>query len=407
MPASSGAGGGGSSGKWLGLVGIGEDGVAGLGEAARGLVAGAEVVFGGRRHLALAAGLIRGEARAWPVPFDASAVVGLRGRAVCVLASGDPFLHGVGAVLAREVGPEEMQVVPGASAFALAAARMGWALQDCETLALHGRPAALVRPLLQAGVRVLALTGDGEGPAAVARVLVEDGFGASRVTVLEALGGPGERVVSGRAEEVAGRSFAALNLVAVEVAGGPGLPLGAGLPEAAFAHDGQISKREVRAVTLAALAPRRGELLWDVGAGSGAVGIEWMRLSPSLRAVAVEARADRAARVRANAEALGVPGLGVVEGEAPGALIGLPAPDAVFLGGGAAEAFEAAAAALRPGGRLVVNAVTLETQALVTGWRGRLGGELVSLSVARAAPVGGMTGWRPAMPVVQWAWVKP
>ncbi|HET9067591.1 MAG TPA: precorrin-6y C5,15-methyltransferase (decarboxylating) subunit CbiE [Amaricoccus sp.] len=407
MPASSGAGGGGSSGKWLGVVGIGEDGTAGLGEAARALVTGAEVVFGGQRHLGLAAGLIRGEAREWPVPFDVSAVVALRGRAVCVLASGDPFLHGVGAVLAREVAAEEMAVVPGASAFGLAAARMGWAQQEVETLALHGRPAALVRPLLQAGVRVLALTGDGAGPGAVARVLVADGFGASRVTVLEALGGPGERVVSGTADEMERREFAALNVVAVEVEGAPGLPLGAGLPEAAFAHDGQVSKREVRAVTLAALAPRRGELLWDVGAGSGSVGIEWMRLSPGLRAVAVEARADRAARVRANAEALGVPGLAVVEGKAPGALSGLPVPDAVFLGGGVAESFEAAAAAVRPGGRLVVNAVTLETQALVMGWQGRLGGELVTLSVARAGPVGGMTAWRPAMPVVQWAWVKP
>ena len=324
------------------MVGIGEDGVAGLGEAARGLVAGAEVVFGGRRHLALAERLIRGEAREWPQPFDVGGVLAMRGRAVCVLASGDPFLHGVGGTLARAVGAEEMLVVPGASAFGLAAARMGWALQDVETVALHGRGVALIRPLLQAGVRVLALTGDGDGPGAVARVLVADGFGGSRVTVLEALGGPGERVVPGLASEMAGRAFGGLNVVAVEVAGAPGVALGAGLPEEVFAHDGQISKREVRAVTLAALAPRRGEMLWDVGAGSGSVGIEWMRLHPSLRAVAVEARADRAARARANAEALGVPGLRVVEGEAPGALQGLPAPDAVFLGGGAREAFEAA-----------------------------------------------------------------
>jgi precorrin-6Y C5,15-methyltransferase (decarboxylating) len=214
-------------------------------------------------------------------------------------------------------------------------------------------------------------------------------------------------VWSGTAEETAGRTFGALNVVAVEVAPGPGLPLGPGLPDAAFAHDGQITKREVRAVTLAALSPRRGEMLWDVGAGSGSVAIEWMRMHPSLRAVAIEARADRAARIRANAEALGVPGLALVEGEAPAALAGLPRPDAVFLGGGAAAAFEAAVAALRSGGRLVVNAVTLETQASLSRWHGRLGGELVALSVARAAPLGGMTGWRAAMPVVQWAWVKP
>ncbi len=396
-----------STGKWLSVVGIGEDGAAGLGDVARGLVAGAEVVFGGRRHLALAAELIRGEAREWPVPFDVAGVLALRGRAVCVLASGDPFLHGVGGMLARAVGPEEMAVVPGASAFGLAAARMGWALQDVETVALHGRPVALIRPLLQPGVRVLALTGDGAGPAEVARLLVADGFGASRVTVLEALGGPGERMVPGTAAEICEGVFAALNVVAVEIEGAPGLPLGLGLRDEVFAHDGQISKREVRAVTLAALAPRRGEMLWDVGAGSGSVGIEWMRLHPSLRAVAVEARPERAARVRANADALGVPGLRVVEGEAPGALAGLPAPDAVFLGGGVSEAFEVAVAALRPGGRLVVNAVTLETQALAMRWAERLGGELVTLSVARAGPVGAMTGWRPAMPVMQWAWVKP
>ena len=227
------------------------------------------------------------------------------------------------------------------------------------------------------------------------------------MSVLEALGGPGERVISGLASEMTDGVFGGLNVVAVEVAGAPGVALGAGLPDAAFAHDGQITKREVRAVTLAALAPRRGEMLWDIGAGCGSVGIEWMRLHPSLRAVAVEARGERAARVRLNAAALGVPDLAVVEGAAPGALAGLPAPDAVFLGGGVREAFEAAAAALRPGGRLVVNAVTLETQGLVMGWAERLGGELVTLSVARAAALGGMTAWRPALPVVQWAWVKP
>lgn len=397
----------GAPARWLGIVGIGEDGAAGLGEAARSVVAGAEVVFGGRRHLALAAPLVRGEARPWPVPFDVAAVLALRGRRVCVLASGDPFLHGVGGTLARAVPPGEMEVLPGTSAFALAAARLGWPLDGVETLALHARPASLVRPLLQPGVRLLAFTADGAGPAALARLLLADGFGASRVTVLEALGGPDERIVAGMAAAVAGQVFAALNLVAVEVAGAPGLPLGAGLPDAAFAHDGQITKRVVRAATLSALAPRRGELLWDVGAGSGSIGIEWMRLHPSLTAVAVEARPDRAARVRANADALGVPGLALVEGRAPAALEGLPAPDAVFLGGGAVAAFDAAAAALRPGGRLVVNAVTLETQGAVIGWHARLGGELVTLSVAEAAPVGGMTGWRPAMPVVQWTWVKP
>lgn len=399
--------------KWLAVVGIGEDGAAGLGAAAVHHLAEAEVVFGGRRHLALAAPHIRGEARAWPSPFDASmaAVLALRGRAVCVLASGDPFLHGVGATLARHVAAAEMAVIPAPSAFSLAAARLGWALQAVETISLHGRPVALLRPLLHPGTRILALTSDGRTPAEIAGLLVEAGFGPSILHVLEALGGPGERRQSATAEGFGAAVSAALNLVAIEVAAGPGarvLPL-AGLDEAVFAHDGQITKREVRAVTLGALAPRRGELLWDVGAGAGSVAIEWMLRHPSLRAIAIEARGDRADRIRRNAAALGTPGLEVVEGAAPAALAGLPRPDAVFLGGGGTDAgvLDAVLDALPPGGRVVANAVTLEMQALLTATAARLGGALTLVSVARAGPVGGMTAWRPAMPVVQWSWGKP
>lgn len=398
--------------KWLGIVGIGEDGVDGLGATARRLVAEAEVVFGGTRHLALAAPLIRGEARAWPSPFDAglAEVLALRGRPVCVLASGDPFLHGVGATLARHLGPEEMAAAPAASAFGLAAARLGWALQEVETISLHGRAIELIRPLLHPGTRILALTSGGEAPARIARLLAAEGFGASRVHVLEALGGPDERHVCAPAAEILG-SYAALNLLAVEVVAGTGarvLPL-AGLEDAMFSSDGQLSKREVRAVTLAALAPRRGELLWDIGAGAGSVAIEWMLRHPSLRALAVEARGDRAARIRENAAALGTPGLRVIEGAAPAALVGLPRPDAIFLGGGGTDpgVLDAALAALPAGGRMVANAVTLEMQGLLLATAGRLGGALTSIAIARAAPIGGMTGWRPAMPVTQWAWVKP
>ena len=305
------------------MVGIGEDGVAGLGAAARRHIAEAEVVFGGRRHLALAAPLIRGEARPWPSPFDPAmaAVVALRGRAICVLASGDPFLHGVGATLARQVAPAEMAVVPAVSAFSLAAARLGWPLAEVETVSLHGRAVERVRRLLHPGTRILALTSDGGGPAAIARLLVADGFGGSWLTVLEALGGPEERQLRLQAEAFGARACAALNLVAIEVEAGPEarvLSLGGGLADGLFAHDGQISKREVRAVTLSALAARRGELLWDIGAGAGSVAVEWMLLHPSLRAVAVEARADRAARIAENARAFGVPELHVVDRRSAG-----------------------------------------------------------------------------------------
>ncbi len=401
-------------GRWLSIVGIGEDGVDGLSTAARAAIATAEVVFGGRRHLELAGALIRGAARPWPSPFDAAcaAVVAERGLRVCVLASGDPMCFGVGATLARYVAADETTVLPAPSAFSLAAARMGWALQDVVTLSAHGRPLALVRPHLHPGARLIVLTSDGAGPAALATLMTTLGFGPSRLAVLEALGGPRERH---RATTAAGFDLAdvgGLNVVAIEVAVDAGaaiLPRAPGLPDELFESDGQLTKREIRALTLSALAPRRGELLWDVGAGSGSIGIEWMLADPSLTAIAVEARSDRAARVRRNADALGVPGLRLVEGEAPAALAALPAPDAVFVGGGATDpgVLDAVIEALRPGGRLVVNAVTLETEAVLAARYAAHDGDLVRLQVARAAPVGGMTGWRAAMPVTQWLWTKP
>ena len=400
--------------KWLSIVGIGEDGAAGLGEAARRAVEGAAVVFGAKRHLELAAPLIRGEARAWPVPFDASmaAVTALRDQKTCVLASGDPFHFGVGATLSRSIDPSEMETFPAPSAFSLGAARLGWALQDTETVSLHGRPLALLRPLLHPGRRILALTSGGGSPAEVAALLTQTGFGASRLHVLEALGGPDERQSAFPASEVGSRGFDPLNLLGIEVAAEAHariLPLGAGLADSLFEHDGQITKREIRAPTLAALAPRRGELLWDVGAGSGSIGIAWMLTHPSLAAVAVEGHPERAERIRRNAESFGVPGLKTVCGSAPEALAGLPPPDAIFLGGGGSDpgVADAAIAALKPGGRLVANAVTLEMEALLLSLHANRGGELCRLAVSRAAPVGGMTGWRPAMPVTQWSWTKP
>jgi len=400
--------------KWLSIVGIGEDGANGLSPLARGTISEAEFVFGGRRHLDLAAELIRGEVRPWPLPFDPTMkeVLSLRGRKVCVLASGDPFQFGVGVTLARHVDASEMQVLPAPSAFSLAAARLGWPLQDVETVSLHGRPIELILPLLHPGSRVLALTSDGDGPSAVAALLAQKGFGPSRIHVLETLGGPQERITTFVAEAAGGTAFHPLNVVAIEVATSEDariLPLCAGLPDALFEHDGQITKREIRAMTLSALAPRRGEMLWDIGAGSGSISISWMLAHPSLRAVAIERAAERAGRIRRNASLLGVPGLDVIEGAAPAALAGLGTPDAIFIGGGGSDpaVTEAAIDTLRPGGRLVANAVTLEMEAMFLKLHERLGGDLVRIALSRAAPVGGMTGWRPAMPVTQWTWTKP
>ena len=399
--------------RWLSIIGIGEDGVTGLSATARGLIAVATVVFGGQRHLDLAASIIRGEKRPWPSPFDGAAdeVLKHRGRYVCVLASGDPFHYGVGAVLARRIDPREMNVLPAPSAFSLAAARLGWPLQETVQLSVHGRMLDLIRPHLQHGARILLLTSDGEGPAAVAQLLASAGFGDSRLTVMEALGGPRETIRKTTAANFNLGPVDTLNTLAIEVEAAPQarvITRGAGLPDDLFEHDGQMTKREIRAVTLSSLAPARGELLWDVGAGAGSVAIEWMLADPAMRAIAVERQVERAARIRRNAAAFGVPGLEVVEGAAPAALAKLPRPDAIFIGGGAGDAgvLDAATEALRPGGRLVVNAVTLQTEALLLARHAALGGELTRIEMARAAAVGQKTGWRPALPVTQWAWAK-
>jgi precorrin-6Y C5,15-methyltransferase (decarboxylating) len=403
-----------ASPRWLSIVGIGEDGVDGLSAAARGLIGAAEIVFGGRRHLSLAATLIRGAARPWPTPFEGAAgeVMHNRGRQICVLASGDPFYYGVGAVLARAIDAREMIVVPAPSAFSLAAARLGWSLPQAVLLSVHGRALDLVRPHLQPGARILALTSDGAGPAALARLLAETGFGASRLTVLEALGGQRERVRTTTAVAYAFDTIDSLNTIAIEVEAAPNARIiarASGLADDLFEHDGQITKREIRAITLSSLAPRRGELLWDIGAGAGSVAIEWMLADPSMRAIAIEQRADRAARIRRNAAAFGVPGIEIVEDAAPAALAGLAPPDAVFIGGGASErgVLDTAVGALRSGGRLVVNAVTLATEALLIERHVALGGGLIRIAIARAGSVGEKSGWRPAMPVTQWVWTKP
>jgi len=328
-----------------------------------------------------------------------------------VLASGDPYLYGVGSLLARHVDAAETIVVPAPSAFSLAAARLGWPLPDVAQVSVHGRAIDRIRPHLQPEAKVLALTSDSDGPAALAQLLTATGFGESKLTVLEALGGPRERVRTAPAAAFDLSGTDPLNLVAIEVVAAANARVIArapGLADDLYEHDGQLTKREIRAMTLAALAPRRHELLWDIGAGAGSVAIEWMLADASLAAVAIEARSDRAARIRRNAAAFGVPGLEVIEGIAPAALQGLRQPDAIFIGGGASDAsvIETAMAALRSGARLVVNAVTLESEALLLARHASLGGTLMRVAIARAEPVGGMTGWRPALPVTQWAWTK-
>ena len=399
---------------WLSLLGIGEDGLSGLSATACAALAEAALVFGGRRHLALAAPLIRGEASAWPSPITDALprLLARRGEKVAVLASGDPFCFGIGGTLARHIPAAEIDCIPAPSSLSLARARLGWSEQETRTITLCGRPLALLRPALQPGARLLVLSADAGTPAAVAGLLCGHGFGGSMLTVLEALGGPDERRRAATADRFDLDHINPLNLIAVEVAGGPEarvIPLAPGLPEALFAHDGQITKSEVRAATLAALAPAQGELLWDIGCGSGSVGIEWMLRHPANRAIGIETRPDRAGRAAANAETLGVPGLEVRIGTAPAALAGLPTPDAIFIGGGAREPglLDAAYQALRPVGRLVVNSVTLETEALlITAWQAH-GGSLTRLSVERLEPVGTLHGFRPAMAVLQWAVTKP
>ena len=396
---------------WLTLVGIGEDGRDGLSLAALDAIAQASLIVGGRRHLALI-GPVAAETLAWTSPMENTYPVLLarRPKPVCVLASGDPFCFGVGAVLARAVDPVEMRCLPQPSAFSLAAARLGWALQDCDLLSLCGRPLETLVPALQPGARILALSADATTPGRVAELLRHRGLGEAVLTLLEAMGGPRERRRTITAAEFDGGDVDALNTVAIEVpADASCAAIVPGRPDGLFDHDGQITKSDIRAVTLARLAPRRGEVLWDVGAGSGSVAIEWMLSHPANRAHAVERDPERAARIARNAAALGVPHLAVIDGSAPDRLAGLPRPDAVFIGGGATAdgVLDVCRRALRRGGRLVINAVTIETQALLIAQFRHYGGHLSTIAVAQADPVGGFHGWRSAMPVTQWTWVKP
>ncbi|MFJ7523663.1 precorrin-6Y C5,15-methyltransferase (decarboxylating) [Streptomyces sp. MnatMP-M77] len=397
------------------VVGIGADGWPGLSGTARGALREAEVLIGGARQLDLLPPECAGVRVAWPSPLRPAVprlLAEHRERRVAVLASGDPMFYGIGRALAQELGPQGLRVLPHPSSVAYACARLGWPVEDTEVVTLVGRPAARLAASLYEGRRLLVLSADASTPATVAALLTERGFGPSGLRVLEQLGAADEACVDGLAESWEHPPGDRLNVIAIDCrASADALRLGAvpGLPDEAYEHDGQLTKRHVRAATLGTLAPAPGELLWDVGGGSGSIAVEWLRAHPSCRAVSVERDPVRAERITRNAERLGVPALKVVTGPAPAALAGLAAPDAVFIGGGltAPGLLDACWAALRPGGRLVANTVTLESEALLAEWHKAHGGELVRLAVAHAVPVGGFTGWRQAMPVTQWSAVKP
>ncbi|MEQ9642848.1 MAG: precorrin-6y C5,15-methyltransferase (decarboxylating) subunit CbiE [Alphaproteobacteria bacterium] len=397
---------------WLTVLGMGDDGLDGLPPARRTLIETAEVLVGGERHLALV-DHTSAERLGWQFPLDPlmDELKARRSRRVVILATGDPLCFGIGTTLLKHLDREEMIILPAPSAFALARARLGWPAHTTTELTLHGRPLSLLNGWLQPGRRLLLLSHDGATPAQVAKLLAAQGFGPSRLSVLAHMGGDESRVDAAAADWCAER-LPDLNTIAVELVAAPDAvvrPRLPGLPDDAFENDGQLTKREVRAATLAALAPLSGQRLWDVGAGSGSVAIEWLRAVENADAVAIERDPARAATIARNAEALGTPFLEIVTGTAPEALLGQAPPDAVFVGGGlsADGLLDAVWRALRPGGRLVANAVTVEGEQRLLSARSEHGGTLTRLSISRAEPVGGYLGWRPLMPVTQWAATKP
>ena len=389
---------------WLTIIGIGEDGLAGLSEASRKGLANAETVFGGERHLALAGVTSRG--RPWPVPFDANVVLSCRGRPTAVLASGDPFWHGAGASLAEKLDPGEWVAHSAPSTFSLAAARLGWRLESITCLGLHAAPFERLVPHLADGARIICLVRDGKAAGDLAKWLSARGWGAAVFWTLVALGGPRESIAEHRADSFAGDLAGNPVAVALETRGAQGIPRSSGLRDDLFIHDGQITKRPVRALALSALAPRPGERLWDIGAGSGSISVEWALCGGT--AIAVETREDRAVNIRSNAAAFGLAHrIDVIAGEAPEALAALEPPDAVFIGGGLDIAmFDAVWSRLAPGTRLVVHSVTLETEALLGELHQRHGGELMRVEIAHAGPLGRYRSWEAARPVVQWSAVR-
>ncbi len=397
--------------KWLSVIGIGEDGLSGLSPIARSLVDRAEVLVGGDRHLAMLPREDRRDYLLWKSPISNSIdeILRFRGQSVCVLASGDPMCYGIGVTLLRRIPIVEMTIIPAPSTFSLACARLGWSMTEVETLSLCSRSPHLLQTYLYSDAKLLILSEGKHTPAIVADILTQRGFGESKITVLERMGGSHERICEGKAASWMVTEVADLNAIAVHCIAEPGvtpLPRLPGLPDNAYAHDGQLTKREVRAMTLAALAPTPGELLWDVGAGCGSIAIEWMRSHPRCRAIAIEK--SRTQFIADNAAALGTPNLQIIAGVAPTALKNLPKPDAIFIGGGvtAEGMFEICLTALKSGGRLVANVVTIEGEQKLFEWQQQVGGTLTRIAIQRTEAIGSFLGWKPMVPVTQWSVVK-
>ncbi len=398
---------------WLDIIGIGEEGLSGLSTAAIALVENAEIIVGGDRHHDLAPD-IKARRIAWPSPFDAmiDTICGFKGKRVVILVSGDPLWYSVGARIGRAIPPEEICYHPQLSAFQLAACRMGWSLPDVETLTIHGRPAEQIIPWFTPGARLLILTRDGTSPQTVASLLCQNGYENSPMSVLVAMGGSREERIDGIAGEWAGdteKEFPDLHTLAVELTAGSNAHIypKTGLPDTAFLHDGNITKQAVRALTLAKLAPQRGELLWDIGVGCGSIAIEWMRAAHEARAIGIEPKESRLSIAAQNALCLGTPALKLIEGKAPQALEGLSSPDAVFIGGGISEqVISHCLQSLKPNGRMVANAVTLESEAVLLKMFEKTGGELQRINIQTAGDLGSFHGWKSAMPVTQWVFVR-
>ncbi|MEH2068146.1 MAG: precorrin-6y C5,15-methyltransferase (decarboxylating) subunit CbiE [Nostoc sp.] len=399
--------------KWLSIVGIGEDGLQGLSAIALSLIAQAKVIVGGDRHLAMLPLDDQREKIVWTSPIGNSVeqIIKRRGESICVLASGDPMCYGIGVTLGRRIPISEMTIIPAPSAFSLACARVGWSLTEVETLSLNGRPSSLLQSYIYPGAKLLILSEGKDTPAIVSEILTNRGYGGSKITVLERMGGIHERIIEGTAASWSQIEVAALNAIAVNCIADAGvipLPRLPGLPDNAYHHDGQLTKCEVRAITLAALALTPGQLLWDVGAGCGSISIEWMRSHPRCRAMAIEQNSSRLLYIADNAATLGTPNLQIIAGKAPDALKDLPTPDAIFIGGGvtATGLFDVCWEALRPGGRLVANVVTVEGEQTLFQWHERVGGDLTRIAIQRAEPIGKFLGWRGMTPVTQWIAVK-